>query len=205
MRQKTDRISEYFALISVKQGVLVSDLFNAVVSARENGTSRCHALKIEFRGVIGQEAIFLVTKDFAVVGQFRVAEDFLGRRDIPFDSWMNSKNVRRKMKKEELKTLLTAVENLRKGMKKVNVEAKVLETAPPARVCTRYGNIATVTNALVADKTGSVKLCLWNEPDFLFRKGDTVQIKNALVLEYKGEQQLHLAKNGTVSVLSNAC
>ncbi len=203
MRQKIQKFAEYLALISVKQGIFVSDLFDAVISARENRTSRCQALRIEFRGNVGQEAIFLVTKDYAVVGQFRVAEDFLLRKDIPFDSWMNSENVRRQLRKKKLKTLLTAVENLRKGMKKVNLEAEVLETSPPARVCTRYGNIATVTNALIADGTGSVKLCLWNEPDSLFRKGDTVQITNASVLVYKGEQQLHLGKNGTVSILSN--
>ncbi len=95
-----------------------------------------------------------------MVGQFRIAQDFLLRKDIPFDSWMNSESVRRQLEKKKLKTLPTAVENLRKGMKKVNLEAEVLETSPIARVCTRLGNIATVTNALLANGTGTVKLCL---------------------------------------------
>jgi ssDNA-binding replication factor A large subunit len=33
--------------------------------------------------------------------------------------------------------------------------------------------------------------------------GDTVQIKNASVSTFKGERQLRLGKNGTVSILQN--
>ncbi len=63
MRQKTQKIAEYLTLISVKQEIFVSDLFDSVISAKENGTSRFQALRIEFRGNVEQDAIFLATKD----------------------------------------------------------------------------------------------------------------------------------------------
>ena len=86
-------------------------------------------------------------------------------------------------------------------MKKVNVEAEVLETPKPSIVHTRYGNSAMVTNAWIADETGKIKLCLWNEQASSITIGDTIQIKNASVSTFKGERQLCLGKIGTISVL----
>jgi replication factor A1 len=86
-------------------------------------------------------------------------------------------------------------------MKKVNLEAQVLETAAPLKVYIQYGNSGTVTNAVVGDETGKIKLCLWNEQGTLANKGDTVQIKNATVSTYKGERQLRLGKNGTINAV----
>jgi replication factor A1 len=93
------------------------------------------------------------------------------------------------------------VQDLRHGMKKVTVEAEVLETPKPSLVHTRYGNSAMVTNAWIADETGKVKLCLWNEQASYITLGDFIQIKNASVTAFKGERQLCLGKTGTVSVL----
>jgi replication factor A1 len=93
------------------------------------------------------------------------------------------------------------VQDLRHGMKKVNVEAEVLETPKASVVYTRYGNTAMVTNAWIADETGKVKLCLWNEQAGYINTGDTIQIKNASVTAFKGERQLCLGKTGTISVL----
>ncbi len=204
MRQKNPSATEHLALISVVHGVLVSELFEALVSAKESGKAKCQALNVEFRGTIKGKAVFLITKESAVIGQFRVEEDLLLKKDIHFDNWMISDKVRRKMGKQKKESRFTEVQDLRKGMRKVNLEAEVLETLPPASICTRYGNIATITNALIADRTGSVKLCLWNEQEPPVRIGDTVQIKNASVLVYKGERQLHLGKGGPLSVLNNA-
>ena len=95
------------------------------------------------------------------------------------------------------------IQDLRHGMKKVNVEAEVLETPKPSLVHTRYGNSAMVTNAWIADETGKIKLCLWNEQANYITMGDIMQIKNASVTAFKGERQLCLGKTGTVTVLTN--
>jgi replication factor A1 len=95
------------------------------------------------------------------------------------------------------------VQDLRHGMKKVNVEAEVLETPKPSLVRTQYGSRAMVTNAWIGDETGKVKLCLWNEQAKCITLGDTIQIKNASVTAFKGERQLCLGKTGTITVLAN--
>ena len=206
IRQKQpEAIVEYIALLSVKHSIYPAEFFQVLVSARENGKELCQTLAVEYRGSVKKEAIFLVTKGTAVIGQFRVAEDLLLRKNIRFDRWMNTEKIRKKMEtqKRGLK-LSTVIQNLRHGMKKVNVEAEVLETPTPSRVYTQFGNSATVTNALIGDETGKVRLCLWNEQVNLVNEGDTVQIKNATVSTYKGERQLRLGKSGTVNILSHA-
>jgi len=65
------------------------------------------------------------------------------------------------------------VQDLRHGMKRINVEAIVLDNPKPSTVYTRFGNSAMVTNVWIADESGKIKLCLWNDQAVSFAKGDT--------------------------------
>jgi hypothetical protein len=195
---------EYLAFLSVKEGVYLPDLHHAMVEAQEKGKATLQNLTVEYRGKIKGEAIFLITKNIKVIVQFRLAEEILLRKDICFESWMDTDKIRRQMNKQNTQPKLSMmVQNLRHGMKKVNLEAKVLETQKPSIVQTRYGNSARVTNALIADETGKIKLCLWNEQADNLAVGDTVQIKNASVSTFKGERQVRLGKTATLNVLQN--
>ena len=204
MNQKKPTIIEHLAFLSVKHGVYIADLFQALVVAREHGTANCENLTVEYRGSIGKEAIFLVTKDLKVVVQFRIDNELLLRKDIRFESWMNTEKIHKQMIRQNCgPRLSTMVQDLRHGMKMVTVEAEVLETPKPSLVQTRYGNSAMVTNAWIADETGKIKLCLWNEQASYITAGDIIQIKNASVSAFRGERQLRLGKTGTVNVLQN--
>ena len=91
------------------------------------------------------------------------------------------------------------IKDLRNGMKKVNLKATVLEIARPMLVFTRFGNYASVANALITDETGTIKLCLWNEQIDYVSVGDTVQIENAHVSTFRGERQLRIGRKGMLS------
>jgi replication factor A1 len=52
---------------------------------------------------------------------------------------------------------------------------------------------------LIADETGTIKLCLWNGQIATVSAGDTVQIENAQVSVFRGERQMSLGKTGTLS------
>jgi len=201
MNQKKQTSIEYLALLSVKYSVYLAELFQGMVFAREQGKANCHSLTVEYRGSVKDEAIFLITQERRVVAQFRVTEQFLLRKGIRFENWMDTDRIRRQKSKQNPVTHLTPVQNLRHGMKKISVEAEVMETLRPQIVRTQYGNTARVTNVWVADETGKVKLCLWNEQADSVALGDTIQVKNASVSTYKGERQLRLGKTGSVSVL----
>ena len=203
MNRKKTPIIEQLAFLSVKHSVYLSELFQALVSARETGKSVCMELTVEYRGSIEDEASFLIMKDNNVVIQFQVAEEFLSKKNICFENWMDTDKIRKQMSRQNRALRLsTLVQDLRHGMRRVTVEAEVLETPKPSIVY-RYGNSAMVTNAWIADETGKIKLCLWNEEANSVAEGDTIQIKNAAVSTFKGERQLRLGRTGTINVLQN--
>jgi replication factor A1 len=93
------------------------------------------------------------------------------------------------------------IKDLRNGMKRVTVEASVVEKGEPREVRSRYKDETyTVADAVVADETGSIKLTLWNEQIDQVNVGNKVKIENGYVTSFKGEIQLNVGKFGTMTV-----
>ena len=201
MNHKEPAIIEHLAFLSVKYNVYLAELYQAIVSARVAGKSICEELSIEYRGAVLGEAIFLITKESKVVAQFRVPEHILYRKDICFESWMDSDKIRKQIIRQNPGfPHSTLIQNLRHGMRKVNLEAEILEIHKPQLIRSQYGNSVLLTNAQISDETGEVKLCLWGEQPNLVAVGDIVEIKNALVRTFKGEKQVSLGRTGTITV-----
>lgn len=200
MNYKEPIVIENLAFLSVKYNVYLSELYRALVSARVTGKSVCGELNLDYRGTVKTQAVFLITKTNKVVMQFKVGEDFLLRKNISFESWLDTDKVRRQVAKQSLAFDLKFIQSLRRGMKKVNLTAEVLEVQEPQIVNTQYGSRVKVTSVLIADETGKVKVCLWGEQLSIPRVGDIVQIKGATVKTFKGENLLSLGRSGTLSV-----
>lgn len=66
----------------------------------------------------------------------------------------------------------------------------------------KFGKKGRVCNATAKDKTGEIKLSLWNEQVDQVSVGDKVKITNGYVSEFQGEKQLSTGKFGTLEVLS---
>jgi hypothetical protein len=199
---KEQKIIEYLALLSVKHKVYLSELFQALVLARIHRKATCQNLKIEYRESTKKEAILLVTRDSRVVAQFRIPEEFLSRKNICFENWMDTDRIREQTRRQTRKPHgATLVQDLRHGMRRVDLEAEILEAPVGSLVRTRFGNSAMVVNAWIADETGKVKFCLWKKQASLLTEGDIIQIKNASVSTFKGERQLRLGRTGTITVL----
>jgi replication factor A1 len=93
------------------------------------------------------------------------------------------------------------IKELQNGMKRVSVEAKVVEKGDPREVKSRFGNETyKIVDAVVADETGSVKLTLWNEQIDQVNVGDNIKIDNGYVTSFKGEIQLNVGKFGKLTV-----
>jgi replication factor A1 len=201
LNYKEPDIIEQLAFFSVKHSVYLSELYESLASAKENKKASCGELTIEYRGNVKNQAIFLITKDSRVIVQFRVAEEFLSRKNISFESWLDTDKIRKQVAKQNSKSGPTAIADLRHGMRKVNVKGEVLTVEKPQLIRTQYGNSIMLTNASIADETGSVKVCLWGEQPIALVVGNIVQITCGAVRAFKGEKQLSIGTHGSVSVI----
>ncbi len=203
MKPKKPTLEDQLAFISAQHDIYPNELFQALIQAKEHGKSVCGDLNVEYRGSVNNEAIFLITKNSKVIAQFRVPEETLSRRDVSFDNWMDASRVRKEIAKQNPAPAHMKIENLRVGMKKVNVIAKVLETSEPAKVHTQFRDNALVSNAWIGDETGKIMLCLWDQQVNAVSVGDCIEVKNAHVAMFKAEKQLRLGKNGTIIIQEN--
>ena len=160
-------------------------------------------MTIEYRGSVNDQAIFLIKKEGNVVAQFRVPEETLSKADVSFDNSMDTSRVRKEIARQTPTPAHLKIEDLRVGMKKVNVVAEVLETAKPSKVHTQFRDNALVSNATIGDETGKILLCLWDQQVDAVSTGECIEVTNAHVASFKGERQLRLGKNGKITKLEN--
>ena len=203
MKTKKPTLEDQLAFISAQHNIYPSELFQALSQAEEHEKSVCGDLTIEYRGRVNDQAIFLIQKDQKVVAQFRVPEEMLSKKDLSFDDSMDTSRIRKEIAKQNPAPFYAKIEDLRVGMKKINLIAEVLETSEPAKVHTQFRDSALVSNAVIGDETGKIMLCLWDQQINSVSVGDCVEVKNAHVAKFKGERQLRLGKNGKIRILES--
>lgn len=94
------------------------------------------------------------------------------------------------------------IAELRDGLRRVDVEAKVLEVSEPREVRSRYtGETFKVAEATINDDSGTIKLVLWNEQINEAKAGDTVRVENGYIRSFRGEIQLNVGRYGKLTVL----
>lgn len=94
------------------------------------------------------------------------------------------------------------ISELRARQGNINIEAVVKSIEEP-RAFNRFGRDLRVTNAVIEDSTGSIKLTLWNNDIDNVHVGDTVRITNGFINEFKGENQLTTGKFGKLEVIKH--
>ena len=196
IRSRTEPRS--IVLIASKHGLDPLSLTNAMVDAYKSGPQHLGDLEITYRRDNKASHMFLLTKEGKVVSQFPLTSDLmlnpnLLRRlvsDVPVPDRLLLE-FRRQPKN---------IEELRFGMRKVNINARIVELPPKRLVTTEFGQFY-VCNATIADDTGKIKLSLWNAQIEKVHAGDQVGIENGRVYSYAGEQQLRIGRKGTISII----
>lgn len=92
------------------------------------------------------------------------------------------------------------VKELRPGMSHVNITLTVLNNVEPKQIVTSAGVDHEILELEAGDKSGSIKLVLWDEkiiPDL--KKGDTVKIENGFVTSFKGSWRINVGRYGTIA------
>ena len=204
MRKKTSSTNEYLAFLSAKYDVDPDRLFYALVLAEESKKSVCGDLSIEWRGETRDKVMFLILASSKVVAQLSVFKEFLLEKGHPIRDFMETDKIRRFITKRARQSNGLQIRDLRSGMAQVCLKAKVLEIPKPVLVYTRYGNYASVANALIEDETGTIRLCLWNEQIQSISAGDTIQIENARASTFKGQRQLNIGRKGLLSSIAES-
>ena len=171
-----------------------------MVSAGKSRKSTCGNLSIECRDKKENKVVLLITKGPKVVAQFPVTREFLLEQNNPIRDARRTDLYGRHSVEKDGSQKSIQIKDLRIGMKSVSLKAKVLEVTKSTLVVTRFGNYASVANALISDETGKIKLCLWNDQINCVSVGDTVQVENARISAFRGERQLRVGKNGTLRV-----
>ena len=203
MKKKTST-SKYLAFLSAKYDVDPDKLFCALILAEENGEASCGDLSIQRRGETRDKVVILILKSSTVVAQLPIFKEFLLEKGHPIRDFMKTENIRRYLAKKAKQSSVLSIKDLQDKMTQIRLKAKVLEISKPNLVYTRYGNYASVANALIADNTGTIKLCLWNEQINCVSEGDTIQIENARAFTFRGQRQLRIGKKGLLCNLDEA-
>jgi replication factor A1 len=183
----------------VKRGIDSEKFFESLVEAWENQESTCENLTIRCRKKTRDHAIFLLTDGPEVVAQLPIFTSTLEGSN-PLERLTGAMALAR-TKRERDKTSPRQIRDLKPGMKRVNLVAKVIEIPNPQSVITKFGGVAKVANASIADETGIIKLSLWGGQIQEVSVGDRVQVKNGSVVKFRGERQLRTWRGGQLSVV----
>jgi len=90
------------------------------------------------------------------------------------------------------------ISELKPGENNVTVEVRVISTREPRVVQTRRGP-RTLSEAIVGDDTGRVKLTLWGQQAGSVEEGQAIKVEGAWTTAYRGQVQLNVGARGNIS------
>jgi replication factor A1 len=86
-------------------------------------------------------------------------------------------------------------------MNSVNIKAKITELKEPREIMTKFGTATTLTEAVLEDETGTIKLTLWGKQADGLENDQEVEINDGFTKEFREELQLGVGKRGSIKVI----
>jgi len=191
------RTLEYLAIIATRNNIDPSEFLDCIRKAYDQEESELKKLSVRCRQKIENSATFLFAVEEDVIAQFPIST-------LIFESEEHLEKLMRAISaiKPSAKMVMNPkIEDLKAGMRNVNLTVKVLAIPEPNVVYTGYGTEAHVSNALIGDGTGTIRIALWNKQIDLVSRGDLIKIENSVVYSFKGELQLRTGRSGRLSVI----
>lgn len=181
------------AQIAAKYNLQPGLLLDAMKEAWKQKKSQYENLEIECRKVDHDFATFLITYNNKVVWQFPIRVEILQGSEL-FKTYIPLVPIYKEDSRQK------SIADLKNKMRDITIKGKILEVPPKILVDTRYGGGAYVSNVLLADKTGTIRLSLWNNQISDVAVGDIVNIEKAQVSTFYGNLQLRISRSGTINV-----
>lgn len=95
------------------------------------------------------------------------------------------------------------VSSLREGEDNISVKVRVLKTTDSRVVETRKGP-RTISEAVVGDETGRIKMTLWGKHAGTLKEGQAIEVNGAWTTAYRGEVQLNVGFKGEIREVDNS-
>jgi len=186
----------YLVRISKKYEIEVTKLFECIQIAKTKGEAVFDDLSIKRRQMTLEDGIFLITQNGNVVAQVKLTTkllNYLARtdlREIRFDDYVVTKQNTSESENVEIKDLNSVTKHF-------NLNVKVTEKSTPRIVPSMYGK-RLLSTATISDRSGTIKLPLWNDQIDMASVGDSLHITNARLKRFRGELQVRIGKSTKV-------
>ncbi|MGP6219930.1 single-stranded DNA-binding protein [Caldiplasma sukawensis] len=93
---------------------------------------------------------------------------------------------------------ITKIKDLTPESRRVNVLAKVVEIGEPKEINTKFGETKSVTEVVIGDETGKIRLSLWGDQVNSVKHGATLNIDNGYISLVRGQMRLNVGKYGSM-------
>jgi len=104
---------------------------------------------------------------------------------------------------ESERNVTKKVMELKQGESSITVKGRVLEANEPKTIETKKGT-RTISEAVLGDETGRVKVTLWGDKAGTVEEGQAVKISGAWTTGYRGKVQLNVGSSSEVTQIDDS-
>jgi len=97
--------------------------------------------------------------------------------------------------------MVDKISELKEG-KSVTIKGRVLEVSEVRTVQTKYGP-RELSEAIIGDETGRVKVTLWGEKAGTLKEGEVVEIRDGWTTSFRGEIQVNVNRRTEIKKLED--
>lgn len=94
------------------------------------------------------------------------------------------------------------INELKPGIENISIRGRVISAGPPKTIQTKNG-LRTISEAVLGDETGRVRVTLWGKHAGTLKEGDVVEIRNAWTSAYRGEVQVNISSKSELVVVED--
>ncbi|MDT7889166.1 MAG: OB-fold nucleic acid binding domain-containing protein [Desulfurococcales archaeon] len=97
---------------------------------------------------------------------------------------------------------ISKIGDLKPGVENINIRGRIISVSPPKTIQTK-GGLRTISEAVIGDETGRVKMTLWGKHAGSLKEGEAVEVRNAWTSAYRGEVQVNVSSKTELQVIGN--
>jgi len=191
---------DYLVRVSKKYELDSSTLLDCIQCAWTQGESSFDSVSVKRRQTMGNDGVFLITQNDQIMTQLKLAPVQLeqlrrsGLHNLLSEDYVT--DMRARPKPEDL-----VIKDLTPHTKRFNLQAKVTEKSTPRIILSQWGKERLLSIATIEDRSGTIKLPLWNDQIEMVSIGDILCIENAQLKKFRGELNLRVGKSTVLRIV----